>query len=210
MSRRLTSSDPKRHTLMLPSAVSRNRLHVPQKCLLIDVMNPTVPLKPGTRQALDVSLGLSAWWVRWMWGKRRRMTVSISSYAMNLESRHWFPSKGMYSMKRTSREECSVKATKSASSSSFCPRITTQLILRVLRGEEGSSFAARAASRLAWAILKPLRRVMKRNFCGTSVSNDMFMPSSPAWMRAGSCLERVRPLVVMPMLCSPCRRSSEI
>lgn len=41
-------------------------------------------------------------------------------------SPHHSPSNGMYSMKRTSRGRPSVKATKSSSSSSFRPRITTQ------------------------------------------------------------------------------------
>lgn len=36
-----TSSEPKRQTLMLPSAVMRKRLQVPQKWWLIDVMKPT-------------------------------------------------------------------------------------------------------------------------------------------------------------------------
>jgi hypothetical protein len=49
------------------------------------------------------------------------------------------PSNGMYSMKRTSTARARVSATKSSSSSSFTPRISTQLILR---GE----IASRAAS----------------------------------------------------------------
>ncbi len=43
-SRRLRSSAPKRQTLSLPSAVTRRRLHDPQKCCDMDVMKPTRPL----------------------------------------------------------------------------------------------------------------------------------------------------------------------
>ena len=41
-SRRLRLSSPKRQTFRFPSDVMRRRLHVPQKCSLMDVMNPTL------------------------------------------------------------------------------------------------------------------------------------------------------------------------
>jgi hypothetical protein len=44
----LTSAGPNRQTLRFPSAKSRSRLHPAQKCCVMDVMNDTVPLKPGT------------------------------------------------------------------------------------------------------------------------------------------------------------------
>lgn len=44
-SRRLRLSSPKRQTFKFPSDVMRRRLHVPQKCSLIDVMNPTLTWK---------------------------------------------------------------------------------------------------------------------------------------------------------------------
>jgi hypothetical protein len=50
------SAFPKRHTLRFPSAVIRRRLHEPQKCSLIDVINPICPLKPGTLYAYDENI----------------------------------------------------------------------------------------------------------------------------------------------------------
>jgi hypothetical protein len=83
-SRSETSSLPKRHTLMFPSAVSRRRLQLPQKCSVIDVMKPTWPLPPGTPHALDVSFGLSRDPRRQKSGKRALITSSISAYGTSL------------------------------------------------------------------------------------------------------------------------------
>lgn len=50
-----TSVLPKRHTFRLPSAVIRSRLHVPQKCWLMDVMKPTWPAWPSTFHAYKIT-----------------------------------------------------------------------------------------------------------------------------------------------------------
>ena len=76
-----------------PSAVNRRRLHVPQNCSDIEVMNPTWarfdiivshmrsenptwPRKPGTFHPLDVSFGASS--TRWNEGKDFLMISNIS------------------------------------------------------------------------------------------------------------------------------------
>lgn len=41
------SSFPNKHTFKLPSAVIRSRLQLEQKCSVIEVMKPNLPLKPG-------------------------------------------------------------------------------------------------------------------------------------------------------------------
>ena len=43
---RFNSVFPNRHTFKFPSAVSRSRLHDPQKCWVIEVMNPIRPKNP--------------------------------------------------------------------------------------------------------------------------------------------------------------------
>mmetsp|Transcript_38246 Transcript_38246/g.90407 ORF Transcript_38246/g.90407 Transcript_38246/m.90407 type:complete len:280 (-) Transcript_38246:105-944(-) len=207
-SRRDTSSLPNRHTLMLPSAVRRRRLHVPQKCSVIEVINPTWPLAPGTTHALEVSFGLSRSCTRWKVGKRFLMAPSISSYETSFVSFHWLPSKGMYSMKRTSTFLSTESCTKSATSSSFSPRVTTQLILtdRI----SPLSLAAIASSIESTTFWYPLRRVINVNFSGTSVSSEMLYASIPPDARAGSLRLRVMPLVVMPIVSTPIFLSSPI
>ena len=56
---RFISVLPKRQTFKFPSAVNLRRLQVPQKLSLIEVMKPTLPTKPGTFQALEVSFEAS-------------------------------------------------------------------------------------------------------------------------------------------------------
>ena len=56
---RFISVLPKRQTFRFPSAVNLRRLQVPQKLSLIEVMKPTLPTKPGTFHALEVSFEAS-------------------------------------------------------------------------------------------------------------------------------------------------------
>lgn len=57
-----------------------------------------------------------------------RIKIINDNKRLRQRATHLLPSKGMYSMKRTSTSLWRVSSTKDVSSSSFLPRITTQLI----------------------------------------------------------------------------------
>ena len=121
----------------------------------------------------------------------------ISAYGTILRAAQALPSKGMYSMKRTLMSASRVSATKSSSSSSFTPRITTQF---TLTGAKPAASAARMeASTRSW----PVRRVSSSNLAGTSVSKLMFTAVIPALRSAGSFLASTMPLEVIPKSRSP-------
>jgi hypothetical protein len=112
-------------------------------------------------------------------------TARISAYGTILRAAQALPSKGMYSMKRTLTLSCRVSATKSSSSSSFTPRMTTQF---TLTGAKPSASAVRMeASTRSW----PARRVSSSNLAGTSESRLMFTAVSPA-ARSAACRSRWR------------------
>jgi hypothetical protein len=67
-------------TFMLPSAVIRSRLQVPQKCSLMEVMKPTRPAAPGSCQCFAVSFGPSE--TRVISGNSSCTICNISSYCM--------------------------------------------------------------------------------------------------------------------------------
>ena len=60
-------------------------------------------------------------------GSAARTAASISAYGTRRAPLQRLPSKGMYSMKRTFKGRSRVSATKSGSSSSLTPRMTTAL-----------------------------------------------------------------------------------
>ena len=130
--------------------------------------------------------------------------VRISAYGTILRAAQALPSKGMYSMKRTLMSASRVSATKSSSSSSFTPRITTQF---TFTGAKPAASAARTeASTRSW----PVRRVSSSNLAGTSVSRLMFTAVMPALRSAGSFLASTMPLEVMPKSRNPDSRPRRV
>mmetsp|Transcript_13574 Transcript_13574/g.43343 ORF Transcript_13574/g.43343 Transcript_13574/m.43343 type:complete len:242 (+) Transcript_13574:2271-2996(+) len=192
-SRRDDSSEPNKQALIFPSAVSRIRLHVPQKWSDMELIKPTVPRNPGTCQVLETVFAESSARARSNPGKPpSRIRLTISKYGSIEREFQRLPSKGMYSMKRTSRWRCSVSRTKSRISSSLTPRLTTQFTLT--RSRPGSS-AARWIE--AKTCSNPRRRVMSSNLAGTMVSKLMLSKLTPASTRGSSLrLSRI-PLVVI-------------
>eukprot|EP01139_Manchomonas_bermudensis_P015710 Amastigsp_a510871_44.p2 type:complete len:315 gc:universal Amastigsp_a510871_44:1083-139(-) len=191
---------PKRHTLSAPSARSRTREHVPQKCSDIDVMNPIFPLKPGTAYAFDVSFGES--WSRLSAPNRCSMRSSSSVYGTNFESLHLLPPNGMYSIKRMSNARSFVIATKSPTSSSLTPRITTQLTLT------DANPAASADSIAPATRSKPCRRAICSNLGFWRVSSEMFRCVSPALRSSAMWRWSRSPFVVIPSDSRPRSRSA--
>mmetsp|Transcript_5935 Transcript_5935/g.21183 ORF Transcript_5935/g.21183 Transcript_5935/m.21183 type:complete len:315 (-) Transcript_5935:277-1221(-) len=105
----------------------------------------------------------------------------------------------MYSMKRTSTGFVRVISTKSPTSSSLTPFITTTFTLT-------DGMPSATASSIDFSTRsKPCRRVSAANFLASSVSRLMLSPVTPAARSRGSRRDSTRPLVVMP---SPCRPGS--
>lgn len=106
----------------------------------------------GVRQGLGRSQG-EVGGVREGWGRRQADRVEESrppgvksggkweEFGFHGRAKRWrSPSKGMYSINRTSTGFFSVSATKSSTSSSFMPRITTQFTCRGQRGTRSAFF----------------------------------------------------------------------
>src|SRR5574340_73277 len=98
---------------------------------------------------------------------------------------------GIISMNRTSQGRSSVSAARGTTSSSLKPRTTTLLSLI------GVSPTASAAARPARTLSTWPPRVMRENFCGSSVSRLMFTRCSPADARGAASSFRSTPFVVI-------------
>ena len=122
--------------------MTRRRLHPPQKLCVMDVTNDTAPSCPSMAKFLPTSLRASSPGrvARRSDGCARSIVARASAYDTTLFVSHLFPSKGMYSMKRTFTGASRVRATKSRISSSFTPRISTTF---TFTGSYPSSTAAR-------------------------------------------------------------------
>ena len=143
----------------------------------------------------DVSFGLSA--ILTTFGNVLLMMSNISKYGTIFLSFHLFPPNGMYSMKRTSTAFFAVHRTKSTSSSSLTPRVTTQLIF------SGTKPALSAESMPSITFSQPRRREMSSNLAGTRVSRLTLTERRPALMRDGSFRVRRIPFVVRTMSSRP-------
>mmetsp|Transcript_13857 Transcript_13857/g.40160 ORF Transcript_13857/g.40160 Transcript_13857/m.40160 type:complete len:234 (-) Transcript_13857:71-772(-) len=127
----------------------------------------------------------------------------ISRKGTILLSDHTFPSNGMYSMKRTLIGRSTVRRTKSATSSSFTPRINTTLSLT--GSKPASSAACSAASTRG---TPPSRRASAAKRSGRSVSRLTFNAFKPAADSSGSMRASAMPLEVMPTVEMPGRERS--
>ncbi|KAH3658688.1 hypothetical protein OGATHE_006412 [Ogataea polymorpha] len=121
----------------------------------------------------------------------------MSSYETSLFVDHLFPSKGMYSIKRTSTLSCLLSSTKSSISSSFRFFITTTLIFTL--GMSNS----RAVFKLLITALSPLRRVIKRNLPLIRVSRLKLSDVNPFLKRSGNLRWSARPLDVIQISSMP-------
>mmetsp|Transcript_16535 Transcript_16535/g.23117 ORF Transcript_16535/g.23117 Transcript_16535/m.23117 type:complete len:251 (+) Transcript_16535:295-1047(+) len=202
-SRRLTSSLPKRHAFRLPSAVMRTRLHAPQKCSVIDVMNPTRPFHPSTCHSFETALGASSCLTRENSGYFPLIFSTNSWYGTSFELSHRLPSNGIYSMKRTSSGRSSASAAKPSTSSSLTPLMITAF-----------TFVLIPWSKQVWTesitFSMPFLRVRSWNLKGSNVSSDTFTESKPAVFSSGTFLPNVIPFVVMAISRSPNGLSSEV
>ena len=102
-------------------------------------------------------------------------------------------SSGMNSMKRTPTPFSRPNAARSTISSSFTPRITTQLIFT---GSSPASSAASTPARTRWS---SSRRVSSANTSGRNESRDTLMRRSPASARSCAISGSFTPLLVIAM-----------
>mmetsp|Transcript_15484 Transcript_15484/g.39969 ORF Transcript_15484/g.39969 Transcript_15484/m.39969 type:complete len:300 (+) Transcript_15484:361-1260(+) len=199
-SRSETSDEPKRQTLRLPSAVSRRRLQPAQKGCVIEAMNDKEPAAPGSRYETATSCGGVGSLARP--GCASRSRPSIASSGTIVSDDHLLPSKGMYSMKRTSigfsRDSCA----NASSSSSFVPAIRTTLSLR------GAIPSSRARSIASSTRASPSRRVSCTKRWRSSVSSERLSRSSPLLTSFGNLRGRAMPLLVIAIWRRPIGRSS--
>lgn len=188
-------------TFRCPSAVRRTRLHPEQKAFVMEAMKPTVPWNPSTWYVLAVSFGDAggSWCSP---GKRLLIRLKSSRKLTIFSADQRFPSKGMYSMKRTSRLTFFVSCTKSSASSSLTPFIGTMFNLTE------SKVSLTAASIDLSTAFRPFRRVMASNRSARNVSKLMLTESRPAARRAEHFRAKTIPFVVRPIFCRPSFLSS--
>mmetsp|Transcript_2787 Transcript_2787/g.4645 ORF Transcript_2787/g.4645 Transcript_2787/m.4645 type:complete len:303 (-) Transcript_2787:755-1663(-) len=195
---KLVSSDPNKHTLKLPSAISLNLLHEPQKCSVMEVTKDTSPLKPSTLKSFATAFLSQA--VLWRTPKWSSILFLVTLYGSILSKDHTFPWNGIHSMKRTLRGLSFVSSTKSSTSSSFTPFITTKFTL---------SFSMDCSSALSITpntLLRPFDGllVICSNLSGLKVSRDRFRCVSPACVSWGNMRCKIIPFDVIATCSSPC------
>ena len=175
----------------MPSAVSRRRLQLKQKCSLTGVIKPMVPLALGSLKYLAGPLPAL--------GKQGSSLPSLSIvFFISLAATKWgvlfSPFTGISSIKRTCHSSSMVLAAKSSTSSSLTPGITTMLSLT------GSSPTPRAASMpSSTSASSASLRVMDGNLSGLNVSRLMLTLFSPAFFSSAAYLASMVPLVVSEM-----------
>mmetsp|Transcript_14797 Transcript_14797/g.20734 ORF Transcript_14797/g.20734 Transcript_14797/m.20734 type:complete len:288 (-) Transcript_14797:477-1340(-) len=187
---KLTSSLPNRQLLRLPSAVIRILLHVPQKWSVMLLIKPIRPSQPSTCHSRETALGASSCLTRVKLGYFSRIRSTNSMYGTSLEWSQRLPSKGMYSINRTSRGCFCARAAKPWTSSSLTPRIMTALTFVLI--PKSKLFCTDSST-----LSIPLLLVRISNLNGSSVSRLTFTESSPASFRSATFLPNVIPFVVI-------------
>mmetsp|Transcript_902 Transcript_902/g.1878 ORF Transcript_902/g.1878 Transcript_902/m.1878 type:complete len:286 (+) Transcript_902:415-1272(+) len=199
-SRSETSADPKRQTLSEPSAVSRKRLQPAQNGCVMDAMKETLPTASGIMYDTATSFAGVRSLASPGYACFSRSSIASSVTIVSDDQR--LPSKGMYSMKRTSIERTRDISANSSSSSSLVPAMRTQLTFRGSRPRES---ARSIASNTRWS---PSRRVRSIKRWRSSVSSDRLSRSSPLATSDGSIRGRAMPLDVIAIWRRPNGRSS--
>mmetsp|Transcript_44964 Transcript_44964/g.106785 ORF Transcript_44964/g.106785 Transcript_44964/m.106785 type:complete len:277 (-) Transcript_44964:421-1251(-) len=197
---RLHPSSPKRQLRSSPSAVKRSLLQPPQNALVMLEMTPKRPCHPGTLHSRATSCKDSG-------GARssesprdstcRCIVSTISAWGTSLPALQLLPSKGINSRNLTSMGHLSARSMKLPISSSFMPRIMTQLTLTLKNS--GCSAVVWSTS-ITRACQVCGRLVNKGNLGDTSVSKLMLMFRKPAARNSGKKRFNRMPLVVMPIL----------
>mmetsp|Transcript_12185 Transcript_12185/g.20799 ORF Transcript_12185/g.20799 Transcript_12185/m.20799 type:complete len:201 (-) Transcript_12185:518-1120(-) len=119
---------------------------------------------------------------------------------MNLGSFHWFPSNGMYSINRVCNLGCLLRiSTNDPSSSSFTPRMTTELILT----GSNTSVILKAALILSNTKWIPGLLVILSNLAGSSVSSEIFSLVTPFFAKCSNFLRSTIPFDVTPNVLTP-------
>mmetsp|Transcript_23565 Transcript_23565/g.80486 ORF Transcript_23565/g.80486 Transcript_23565/m.80486 type:complete len:380 (+) Transcript_23565:111-1250(+) len=211
-SRSESESRPKRQVLSWPSAVTRTRLHVPQKCSVMELMKPTRPgfapsgptqLSPPYHCVVELASAAKGR----MSGRSLLMLANNSAWGTRTLASQSLEAKGIHSMKRTSTPRATKYFANAAASTSLDPRMTTQFTLTWSRtpGLRESAAAASTAARTLPCVAGGLRE-MRANFSASNESKEMFSESTRAATRAsrsvrpsGRLPRSVTPFVVSPI-----------
>ncbi len=188
MARRSVSCTAKRQLRNMPSAVRRTRSQLPQNDSVTLAMMPTSPRPSRYRKR---SAGADPRPSTGSSGYTAPMAASTSAAGTTEPAdQRSSASRGMNSMNRMVTPRSRPKVAKSTISSSFTPRMSTQL---TLTGEKPASTAASIPS-ITWA--RAERRVMVKKVAGRRESREMLMRRRPAARRSPARARRVAPLVV--------------